>query len=446
MRTGRGRDPAGRARDRRRLVLGLALAAVTFVAGAEGWQLEGFTLKNEPAGFRVGLTGYLQLDGRDYFGWTTADPENKPLADTLDVRRVRTGLALEWRRLSAEFDVDWTGDLRDLVGDGGVAYPAAEVKDLFVQYRFSKALALKVGAFKVPVSPEFLTSASKTDFVERSLLASSLAPDRDWGLALSGEVGRRVEYQAGLFRGDGRTAPTRAETTLAARLVWKALQDVDLAGAFAQGRVAAEPDGPGTDPSPKGFSGRSPTDYRFYERKFVDGRRLRWGLDATWKRGPVDLRGEWLQGREQRLGQSSTLTDLPEQVGSGWAFTANWVVTGEKKARTLRPRTRAFAGPGLIELSARYEEIRFDDAGPDEGFAGVGSRARNIRPAGERAFWAGLSWLPAGFVRLYADVVWETYRDPLLAPEPPGAKGLDHPPRGRGSYVSLLARLQLHVP
>ncbi len=446
MRTGRGGDSSGRARHRRRVVLGLALAALPLVAEADGWQIDGLGLKNEPAGFRAGLTGYLQLDGRRYFGWTTADPQDKPVADTFDVRRVRTGLELEWRRLSAEFDVDWTGDLRDLVNDGGVSYPGAEVKDLFVQYRLSPALALRAGTFKVPVSPELLTSASKTDFVARSLLALSLAPDRDWGLAASGQIGRRVEYQAGIFRGDGRSTSTRAETTLAARLVWKVLRDVDLAGSFAQGQVEAEPDGPGTSPGPKGFSGRSPTDYRFYERKFVDGRRLRWGLDAAWKRGPLDLRGEWLQGREQRLGQSSTLSDLPEQVGDGWAFTANWIVTGEKKARTLKPKTRIFAGPGLIELSTRYEEIRFDDAGPDEGFAGAGSRARNIRPAGERAFWAGVSWLPAGFVRLYADVVWETYRDPLLAPEPPGAQGLDHPPQGRGSYVSLLARLQLQVP
>ena len=49
-------------------------------------------------------------------------------------------------------------------------------------------------------------------------------------------------------------------------------------------------------------------------------------------------------------------------------------------------------------------------------------------------------------VRLLADVVWETYRDPLLAPEPPGARGLDHEPAGAGTYVSFLARIQFQVP
>ena len=434
----------------RRWLATIGAAALVAASGAPArgadWALDGVGVKNKTADFRLGLTGYVQVDARHYFDWTSADPLTKPIYDTVDVRRMRTGLELEWHRLTLEWDFDWAGDLRDLVGDDNVEYPEAEMKDLYAQYEFSKAFALKAGAFKIPVSPEFLTSASKTDFVERSLLALSLAPDREWGVAALGRIGDRLDYTAGVFKGDGRVGSTRAETTFAARLVFEPVEDLALGGSFAQGNVEAEPDGPGTDPAPKGFAGRSPTSYRFYERKFVDGRRLRWGFDAAWTRGPLSLRGEFLQGREERLGQSSIFTDLPEQIGNGWAFTANWILTGEKKTRTLKPERTLFGGPGLIELSARYEEIRFDDAGPNEGFEGAGNRASNLRPAGDRVFWAGVSWLPKRFMRLYADFLWETYRDALLAPEPPGAVGLDHEPTGAGTYLTFMARLQFMIP
>lgn len=422
-----------------------ALAAGGAPAHGGDWALDGIGVKNKTADFRLGMTGYVQIDARHYFDWTSADPLTKPIYDTLDVRRARTGLELEWKKLALEWDFDWSGELRDLVGDDGVEYPEAEMKDLYAQYEVRKAFALKAGHFKIPVSPEFLTSASKTDFVERSLLSNALAPDREWGIAALGKVGR-LDYTVGVFKGDGRLASTRAETTVAARLVYEPVEDLAVAGSFAQGDVEADADGPGTDPSPKGFAGRSPTSYRFYERKYVNGRRLRWGFDAAWVRGPLGLRGEFLQGREQRLGQSSVFTDLPEQVGSGWAFTANWILTGEKKTRTLEPERTLFGGPGLVELSLRYEEVRFDDAGFDEGFEGAGARASNLRPAGDRVFWAGVSWLPKRFVRLYADCLWETYRDALLAPEPPGAVGLDHEPKGAGTYFTFMARLQLMIP
>ena len=121
-------------------------------------------------------------------------------------------------------------------------------------------------------------------------------------------------------------------------------------------------------------------------------------------------------------------------------------LTGEKKESTLRPKRTLFGGPGLVEIAARYEDVRFDDAGPDQGFEGAGNRASNIRPGGSNAIWAGVSWYPTRWARLYADLVWQKYDDELLAPEPPGAVGLDHEPHGRGTYTSLLARIQFFIP
>jgi phosphate-selective porin len=428
----------------------LALLAGTLAAGPAfpgDWERDGLKLVNRQADFEIGLIGYLQFHGRHYAGWESADPVSKPLRETLDVRRARPGLELGWRKLSAEWDFEWAGPANELLNLGEPPYDTAEMKDLKLRYEFHETLALTGGHFKIPVSPEFLTSSRKTDFVERSMLANSIGVDREWGLMASGEVWKkRLEYSAGVFEGDGRLTDTRAGTTFAARLVGKATEALSIAGSFSTGDVEADPDGPGDDPSPKGFEGRSPTGFRFYERKYVDGRRLRWGLDAALTRGSWSVKGEWLQGREERRGQSSTFTDLPVQVASGWSFTASWILTGEKKARTLEPERSLPRGPGLVELAARYEEIRFDDAGPDAGFEGAGDRARNIRPGGNRVIWGGVSWLPTPFMRLYADVLVERYLDPLLAPEPPGSSDLGHAPHGRGNYVTFIARLQFMVP
>jgi phosphate-selective porin len=304
-----------------------------------------------------------------------------------------------------------------------------------VAVRLAREIQVRGGRMKLPVGPERLTSAAKTDFVERAAVVEALAPDRDWGVVLEGEIGRALEYQGGLFEGDGRGRTSRAGRTAAARLVLKPAGWLDLGGSFSQGDVVAAAAGPDLDPDPKGLDGAGLTGYRFLERTFVDGRRLRWGADARIQARSVSVWGEYLQAREERTGQGPTLEDLPDVRGEGWSVTATWLLTGEKKARTIRPRRSLFAGPGAVEVAVRYETLRFDDVA-NEGFEGFGSRAGNIRPAGFRAFLGGLSWWPSSFLRLMGDVVVERYDDALRAPE-----------AGRqGNYVSLLARVQVHLP
>ena len=206
-------------------------------------------------------------------------------------------------------------------------------------------------------------------------------------------------------------------------------------GSTSYGRVAADPVGPGLDPDPKGFGAASQTEYSFFEPVFVDGRRQRWDAELAVRRGPVGLRAEYLQETEARDGQGPTLEDLPDVRGRGFQVAATWLVTGEKKTRTVQPRARLFRGPGAVEIGARYEEMRADDV-DNQGFEGFGSRARNLRPAGYKAFTGGVSWWPTVFLRLGGNVVVERYRDALVAPE----TGTE------GNYVSLIGRVQVMLP
>jgi phosphate-selective porin len=389
-----------------------------------GWQVKPFSLENPSAGFKIALRGYAQADFRSFQDWTAGDEDTGNLrADEFEWRRLRVSLEGEWKRLSFEFTADPAFDEGD------------ELKDAWGSLRFTKALQVRGGYTKVPVSPEWTTSAAKTDFVERSAVVDALAPARDWGGMLHGEIARTVEYQAGVFEGDGRGQDWRAGTTAAGRLVVKPARWLGLGGSFSQGDVQADPVGPGLDPEPKGLEGKSVTGYVFFPPTFVSGRRLRWGADARVEKGPVALWGEFLEAREERNGQGPVLEDLPEIVGDGWSVSATWLVTGEKKTRTIRPDRSLFGGPGAIELAVRYEELRFDDV-ENQGFESAGNRARNVRPAGYSAFTGGLSWWPSTFLRLMGDVVIERYDDALRAPEP-GKKG---------NYATLLGRVQVHLP
>ena len=428
---------------RRSLSLASVVALAAGSAAAGDWKVEPFGIKNKKADFKASLTGYIQNDFRAY-GWDVEEPSQRELGR--DIRRIRTGVDAEWKKLLLNFDMDWTGDAKDLVSVGDPPYDSAEIKNLYLQYQFSKAIGVRVGHFKLPVGHEFLTSASKTDLVERSLLSNTLGPDRDWGVMALGEVRKRFSYSLGVFRGDGHTADFRSETAVSGRLVFAAAGPLDVGAAFSLADVEADPDGPGTDPSPRGVRGTSPTGWRFYDRKFVNGRRLRWELDSQYTRKGFQLKGEFLQHREARNGQGSTFGDLPTEVGTGWSVTASYILTGEKKQRTLKPAKPLFkGGPGLIELVAKYDTVKLDDNGPATGFEGAGNRARNLRPAADRILWGGVSWLPTTWVRLYGDVLVENYKDALLAPEPPGAHFVTDP-KGKGSYVTFVARVQFMIP
>jgi phosphate-selective porin len=389
-----------------------------------GWEVKPFSLENPSAGFKIALKGYVQADFRSFEDWTAGDEDSSNLrADEFEWRRLRIGVEGEWRRLSFEFAVSPEFDEDD------------ELKTTSIGVRLAKPFQIRGGHLKLPVSPEWLTSASKTDFVERSSAVDSLGPSRDWGVVLEGEIARAAEYQAGVFEGDGRTHDDRARTTAAARLVLKPASWLHLGGSFSQGDVTANAAGPGLHPEPKGLEGTSVTGFVFFPPVFVDGRRLRWGADARIRAGPASLWGEFLERREQRKGQGPTREDLPDVRGDGWSANVTWLVTGDKKTRTIRPDRSLPGGPGAVELAARYEELRFDDVS-NEGFESAGSRAANVRPAGLRAFTGGVSWWPCLCLRLVGDVVIERYDDALRAPEL-GKKG---------NYVSLLGRVQIQLP
>ena len=381
----------------------------------------------------VRLTGLAQWDLRGYPAWQVDDRLRSPESEL--PRRLRLGLEGRVKRVAFEVDGDTQAD------PGG---RDDHLRDLFAELRMDKGLRVRAGHFKLPVSAEHLTPASRLDFVERTRLGDDLAPGRDWGVMAHGSPGR-FDYAAGVFKGDGRTRPSRAGTTVAGRLLVAAARSINVGVSFAQGRVQAEPVLPDASPDPRGIAGQAASGFRFFPRQFVNGRRRRLGVEGAYTAGPLAFKAEALRLGDERLGQGPICTptaaepacdDLPGLVAHGWSLSATWVLTGEKKTRAIKPGRPFPGGTGALEAGLRLESIRLDDEAADLGLPGAGNRARNVPRSGEDALTAGLSWWPRAWARLMANLVVERFEDTLVAPEP-----------GRpGNYVTLVVRLQLQVP
>src|SRR4030095_9069161 len=249
---------------RRLPCVGLVLLAAASAAA------DGLTPEIKRGDFRVTLTGYVQEDFRSFLNWEAGDEDTGVLhSDTDELRRLRTGFELEWRALTLEFDADPTDD-----GDW--------LKNAVADVRFSRALRLRAGHFKLPGTAEWLTSASRTDFLERSLGSTLIVPSRDWGVEAHGQPARWFGYMLGVFKGDGSSSDELIGATGAGRLIFSPADALDLGVSYSQGDVEPDEELPGVDLHPKGFLGEGPTGFEFYVRHFVDGRRRRFNADLTY--------------------------------------------------------------------------------------------------------------------------------------------------------------------
>src|ERR1700730_4295193 len=132
----------------------------------------------------VRLRGLMQFDGR-YF----SDLSTPATANTWLLRRVRPIIEGTLHNI---YDFRFMPDF----GQG-----KAIVQDAYVAARFRPWAILTGGKFKVPVGLERLESAADIRFIERGF-PTSLVPNRDLGLQLSGELGGGAfSYSFGYFNG-----------------------------------------------------------------------------------------------------------------------------------------------------------------------------------------------------------------------------------------------------
>ena len=372
---------------------------------------QGEASRDNDRAFEFAPRGYIQLDWRGFPDWTISPGTGRLTYDTVEVRRARVGVDGRVRRVSFELTLDPQDE-----DDGTV------LKDAYVQMRFKRAVRLRVGQFKLPGGREYQTSARSVDFMERSALSTSVTPGRDIGAMLTGAIGRTLDYQAGVFAGDGRGREARAGRTSAGRVAWTIVRRLELAGTFSEGRTRAVD----TD-SANGLGARAPSGYRFFDRVYVEGERIRVGADLEWRPRSWRFAAEAIRANDERRGQGLDLEDLPSLVATGWS--ASVVKEMGRRRGNVRSRLHEW------DLGFRYDELAFDDAGPATASDSVRPRATDVRPRAARTLTGSLSWSPARWSRVMGNAGFEQYTEPRSAPE-----------AGRRSYWTFGMRLQLEIP
>ena len=163
----------------RELAADSAAAAAKDKVSATASGKDGFSIKSADGKYAVRLKGLVQTDGRFFLSDSAF-----PVTNTFFLRRARpileatVGKYLEFR-LQPDF------------GQGTTV-----LFDAYTDVKVSPAFAVRVGKFKPPVDLERLQSASDIVFAERAL-ATNLAPNRDVGLQLSGDIGTGAFTYAG---------------------------------------------------------------------------------------------------------------------------------------------------------------------------------------------------------------------------------------------------------
>ncbi len=187
-----------------------AASAPRIIASASRFQLGSANNEN-----LLRLRGTLHTDSRAYSG----DPVPET-ADTFILRRVRPTLEGTFAGIhDFRFMPDFAGGRTAII-------------DAYIAARFNPATTLTVGKFKPAVGLERLQGSADIRFIERAL-PTSLVPNRDLGVQISGELRNGAfAYQAGYFNGvsDGQSSDNLATPDV----------EVDTKGDFAA-RVFFQP-------------------------------------------------------------------------------------------------------------------------------------------------------------------------------------------------------------
>jgi phosphate-selective porin OprO and OprP len=384
----------------RELAADSAAAAAKDKVSATASSKDGFSLKSADGKFSLKFRGLVQTDGRFFLSDSAF-----PVTNNFLVRRARpildvvVGKYLEFR-LQPDF------------GQGTTV-----LFDAYSDVKVSPAFAVRVGKFKPPIDLERLQSASDIVFAERAL-ATNLAPNRDIGLQLSGDLSTGLFiWQAGVFNGvpdlgngDGDVSDAK---DFVGRVFIQPFKTGSLAG-LGVGVAGSTGIERGTTAAPALASYRTPGQQTWFRyasstttptsNVFADGRRSRLAPQAYFYTGPLGLHGEYIQSYQTVSRATFATVKLKH---TAWQTTGSWFLTGEKNSyrsaspkKPFDPKAGTF---GAVELAARYSELAIDDA----TFPNYASAAST--PSKAKAWAVGINWYLARAIKLAADYEHTTF-------------------------------------
>lgn len=295
---------------------------------------------------RIKLNTRLHVDFR-------SDLTSNFIDNSFQVRRARATLSGKlYKRLDFKFGFEF-GRTTD-----------ADIRDAFVSLRIIDALQLTAGQQLVPFSIERLTTSNHMVHPERPIAVDQLAGPRDVGATLFGHLGedRLLSWYASVLNGNGenRRLDNDQDMDWVGRIVLRPFAGLTLDGAYRispTNLAARAPDDPAT------VGGAGATFLVWNPAVRVRGDRHRVSTGARWRWGPLELKGEFLLDRLERV----TLGAAESEITAWSAFgDLSWVITGEDRDGAIAPSSPALdlesgeflKGPGAVVLSLRYEYYR----------------------------------------------------------------------------------------
>jgi phosphate-selective porin OprO/OprP len=383
----------------RELAADSAAAAAKDKVTATANSKDGFSIKSADGKYAVRLKGLLQTDGRFFLNDAAI-----PTTNTFFLRRARPILeATVGKYLEFRVQPDF--------GQGTTV-----LFDAYSDVKVSPGFAVRVGKFKPPVGLERLQSAGDIVFAERAL-PTNLAPNRDIGLQVSGDISSGVfAWQAGIFNGvpdlgngDGDVSDAK---DFAGRVFVQPFKLGSLAG-LGVGIAGSTGIERGTTAAPALASYRTPGQQTFFRyasstttpanNAYANGRRSRLAPQAYFYSGPLGLRGEYTLSW-QEVTRATTTAKLKH---TAWQTIGSVFLTGEqnsfKSASPKKPFDPKAGTFGALELAARYSELSLDDA----TFPTFASLAASPRKA--KAWAVGLNWYLARAVKVTLDYEHTTF-------------------------------------
>ena len=423
---------------KRPLILGILIAFAAVPAAAQ--DKKGFVWNDRPS-LVFGEDIDVAVTGRALLEWRWFDPDIGE--DLFALRAARLGVKGNLTR-----HLDW--EIEREIGAGDLEQDDSRIefgdwKDVYVRWRTLDAARIKAGRFKIPFGLEQNTGVSELEFAYRALGSQSIAPGRDTGVMVSGEVGR-FGYEAGVFDDDGDNAESSQEQfvqegqdlahvgpSFAVRVTGELFRALGVSGRLRSANLGFAYTNSGVPEGLNSLRGESfwgTAD--FFERVYVKGRRQRFGAQFDWTPGPTSLRAEWMQSREQRKEQSNRNADLSDFIGTAWYVSGTWFVTGEDKDNNVNARRPLFkGGPGAIELAVRFEQLGYQSAGK-EGTSFTNPRAEHLTPNTDSVFTLGVNWITSKWTRVIVNAIHEDFADVNRTPL-----------AGVTSFWSGLARLNI---
>jgi phosphate-selective porin len=168
------------------------------------WHDDGLRFRAEDGSFEGYLTGFVRVHGRTIFD--RPDDETAPLRtvpDSIFVRQGRFDLGGVYQRTWAfRVTADFATGTYDQDEGTGPTSTGVLLRDAWLEWRHSPAVALRAGQFFVPLSAEEVDPARWLEFAERAP-GNRLAPGRALGLGAAGDLFEGIlRYHAMLYQGN----------------------------------------------------------------------------------------------------------------------------------------------------------------------------------------------------------------------------------------------------